>query len=283
MRASHLFWDPYQGLWNDKLTAFLRRMIPGSIAVKIALRAVVLLDSMILVARVIGRRLSLGGRSALRSTSGAAMTASILYLDLGTHTEGRELRFMVTKVLPFLCETFQAVGFEASPDSFARVTEEFKGVPSVRILHRAVVHELPPDGVVRLYKSDNHGIGDSIYREGSAFDEVPALRLSDFIASMSQQFQPELTLLRMNIEGAEFDVLADLAERQRLGDKAGYYGMWDDLGKIGDPRAEDFSEFLSRHRLKPFPFNGRDMNWGIRRWCIRYDVTTSVVFRATNR
>ena len=40
----------------------------------------------------------------------------------------------------------------------------------------------------------------------------------------------------------------------------GFYGMWDDVGKINQDRDREFRTFLHKQNVHPFPFNGRDMN-----------------------
>src|SRR5438034_4671037 len=89
--------------------------------------------------------------------------------------------------------------------------------------------------------------------------------------------EDRICLLRMNIEGAEFDVLQDLVESGLATNVDGYYGMWVDVSKINVKRDAEFREFLSTNGISSMTFNGRDVRWRFRMKCIEYDMNTSVM------
>ena len=130
-----------------------------------------------------------------------------------------------------------------------------------------------------LYQDSGRGSGDSLYRRSDSYEEVGATRLSDWLLRRNIILQRGICLLRMNIEGAEYDVIRDLVERGLAQNIDGYYGMWDDVFKIDQQRDEAFRAFLTANRIHPFTFNGRDMRWSWRRRCIEYDINTSVLAR----
>jgi hypothetical protein len=100
---------------------------------------------------------------------------------------------------------------------------------------------VPSSGKVTLYKDSGRGSGDSLYRESDSYEEVDATRLSDWLLRRNIILQRGICLLRMNIEGAEYDVIKDLVESGLARNIDGYYGMWDDVFKIDQQRDEAFS------------------------------------------
>jgi FkbM family methyltransferase len=203
---------------------------------------------------------------------------SVVYLDLGTHAEAAELIHMVDHVLPRLCDDFESHAFEASPEIFARALRQVGDRPRVTLRNLALCRELPEGGRLRLYRDDSTGLGNSLYRnDGAEFDEVEALRLSDWIRGRGIDPETSIVLLRMNIEGAEYDVLQDLVESGAAGTVDGWFGMWDDVAKIDAARDRDFRSLMTRAGVSPFTFNGRDFLFRPRLACIEYDTSTAVL------
>jgi hypothetical protein len=104
-------------------------------------------------------------------------------------------------------------------------------------LHLALGYEIPLGGSIRLYDDGGFGLGDSIYGKGERNEEVQAVRLSDWLKKEAGLDQGRfIRLLRMNIEGAEYEVIGDLFDRGLTSRMAGFYGLWDDVGKIDAER-----------------------------------------------
>ena len=59
----------------------------------------------------------------------------------------------------------------------------------------------------------------------------------------------------------------------------GWFGMWDDVGKINPEADREFRARLAANGIRPVTFNGRDMPFRLRRACIRYAVRTAVRYR----
>ena len=110
-----------------------------------------------------------------------------------------------------------------------------------------------------------------------SFEEVPAVQFSSSAQVHGLDVETNICLLRMNIEGAEFDVITDLIDTGYSHCIDGYFGMWDDLSKIDRARDDDFRAVLSKHAISPMTFNARDFLVGLRLHCIAYDVKTSVL------
>jgi len=200
----------------------------------------------------------------------------ILYFDFGTHKEAEELTWMVNKVLPRLTRNFHAYGFEASKESFEHVSKKLAHLRNVRLLHKALCYLIPAEGRVKLYKDKGKGLGDSLYRQSDIYEEVEAMRFSDWLRENHIVLENNICLLRMNIEGAEYEIVKDLVGNGLATHINGYYGMWDDLSKIDKARDDEFRAFLTENHISPFTFNGRDLEWRSRLRCIEYDINTSV-------
>ena len=83
-------------------------------------------------------------------------------------------------------------------------------------------------------------------------------------------------IVRMNIEGAELAVIEDLVAAGLDGRIDGWYGLWDDVGRI-DARVEArFARLLDERDISPLTFNGRDVGYALRRLAIRIDLATSI-------
>lgn len=238
---------------------------------------IIQLDSFILFLRALARRISQLGFTKIFSKATVPDHISVIYLDLGTHKQGTELSWMVDFVLPQMCSTFEVYGFEASRESFKQICNKFSGRKNVKIINKALCYSLPFDGKRRLYKDMLDGIGDSLYRQTASYEEVEAMRLSDFLRENNIIKDNRIVLLRMNIEGAEYDVIKDLLESGFAKYIKGYFGMWDDLSKIDFKRDDEFRTFLARNKIHTFPCNRRDMSWALRRKCIAYDMHTHIL------
>lgn len=272
-RLRSAVWHPYKGVWNKAVINLVTR--PTRAVTRLLVASVVAVDTAVLLARAMSRRAAIASWSSLFARTRIPAGTPVLYLDVGTHRAGAELRWMAEAVLPACTATFQAYGFEPSRRSFAAATAALAQVPRVTMVRAALVHRVPDGGTVRLHTS-SRSLRDSIHRAGDAHEEVAAHRLSDWLAANGYDLDHTICLLRMNIEGAEFDVLRDLVEHD-LADKVdGYYGMWDDLLKFDPEKDRRFRRFLARHGIRSLTFNGRDMDWGMRKRLIRYDVHTSL-------
>jgi hypothetical protein len=276
-----ILWDPHMGLWNRQLLRVIRPLLPRPIFERVH-AMIAFIDTIILFGRALGRRISKIGLSGLVSTPRVPEGISLLYFDLGTHKKARELDVMVEKILPRLCgDDFKAYGFEASSKFSKRARAKFVGRQNVTIINRALCQELPSDGKLKLYKDSRHGLGNSIYKHLFAeHEEVKAIKFSDWFQKRLQKQDFDLNksifLLRMNIEGAEFDVVSDLIDSGLNDYIDGYFGMWNDLAKIDSHRDDEFRVLLAKNHISPFTFNGRDLASRFRLKCIEYEAATSV-------
>ncbi|MDJ0799802.1 MAG: FkbM family methyltransferase [Calothrix sp. MO_167.B12] len=255
----------------------LQKVMPIVPIYKIMCLAIVLLDTFILFLRAFITRVSLLGISNIFHQARVPDNISILYLDVGTHKEGSELLLVVDEILPPICNNFEAYGFEANQESFEQIAKKFADRENVQLIHKALVHNLPSNGKIKLYKDMGSGLADSIYRHTTQYEEVECMRLSDFLIESRLIKDNRIVLLRMNIEGAEYDVIQDLVENKLNNCIDGYFGMWDDVSKIDIGRDAEFRTFLAKHQINSFTFNGRDLYWSFRRKCIVYHMHTRIM------
>jgi len=255
----------------------MQKLLPIRPLYKIVYLLIVQLDTIILFFRALAYRASSLGIGKMGTMVRLPEDISILYFDLGTHKEGGEMSYVVDDVLPRVCTRFEAYGFEASQESFEDVSAKFSGRENIGIIHKALCYDLPREGKIKLYKDMEGGIGDSLYRQTASYEEVDAMRLSDFLREKGVFGQRMIILLRMNIEGAEYDVLRDLVDSGIAENIDGYFGMWDDLSKIDIQRDDEFRRFLSSNGIHTFPFNGRDLRWPLRKKCIAYQMRTDIL------
>lgn len=274
-----IIWHPHQGLWNWKLLGVIRKNMPIAPVSRMICRAIVHSDTLILWMRAFVARVSLLGISKIFHQVHVPDNVSVVYLDLGTHKEASELFMVINNVLPSICNNFHAYGFEANQESIELAKKKFTHSANVQLIHKALVRDLPSNGKIRLYKDAVEGLGDSIYRHSGQYEDVECMRLSDFLTDNRLIEENRIVLLRMNIEGAEYDVIQDLVENG-LGDRIdGYFGMWDDVSSIDLARDAEFRALLAKHQIRPFTFNGRDLGSSIRRKCIVYHIHTRIMHK----
>lgn len=272
-------WHRHQGLWNWDLVTRLTPDVACAKPPKSALSwCLVWIDTLILAARFVlrraGSRLRLAGRHA-------RVPVAVTYIDVGTHVAAKELLLMRQHVLPRCADTFRCVGIEANPESFERVRERVGDDPNVSLVNAAVCRHVPAGGTVQLFlHGDGHG--DSLHRTSGASMQVPAIRLSDIVRAEASD-PGRIIIVRMNVEGAEYEAILDLYENGLLDRVDAFYGMWDDLSKI-DPKLDaEMTAFMRTHGVRTTTFNERDFVSGFRVRVIAYDLRTSILFPARRR
>lgn len=269
------FWHPHQGLWNRYLDALIKRMLPVRPLHLVVRGAVLVADTVILFTRALAWRIRNVKAGRWFAPPRIPPDTRITYLDIGTHTRAAELHWVVRRILPPLTDNFRAFGFEATSKSWAQARDRFPDDPRVTVIHQALCHQVPDGAQIDLYGDADDDLGASMHKNSSRFVErVPAGRLSDFINS--HDLADDILLIRMNIEGAEFDVLRDLVDRGKVPQIDGFLGMWDDVGKIDPQRDREFRRFLHDNRIATFTFNGRDLRWSARRAIVGFHLRSLI-------
>lgn len=275
-------WHPHQGLWNwDLVTALTNDPMAAKPPKSRISWMLIWIDSCILAARVLHRRMTRSFASGALFGKVRKGEAKVTYIDIGTHVAAKELTLMREHVLPGTSTDFRCIGIEANEASCGKVAERFAGDGRVVLIHAAACRDIPESGHVELYlHGDGHG--DSLYRANKSSIAVPAIKVSDLVKAEAED-PDRIILLRMNIEGAELDVLKDLDENGVLDRIDGFYGMWDDLSKIDPELDRELIAFMEGHGLRTLTFNERDFISRFRVRVIAYDIVTSIVCAGRRR
>lgn len=262
LTALKMLWHPHQKLWNWDLADKLKDAGHARLA-----DWLIPVDSVLLAARVIFRRIMKLGPFAFRRVTKSGM--HVLYVDCGVHTEGMQIRLFHEWFSGLV--NLRILAFEASPRHYPEASRNLADIPNLDLRNIALVGPDFNSPTIKLYRTGGNGKGDSLFAErGHEFDEVPTGRLSDFI----RETPADLVILRMNIEGAEEYVIEDLVDAGMLDRVAAFYGMWDDLSKIDTSRDKAFRGVLRCHGIRTLTFNDRDARHPLRHWAIQLDIDT---------
>jgi hypothetical protein len=188
---------------------------------------------------------------------------------------------MLKEILPSIANKYEAFGFEASQQFFTELQTKFVGIENVTLLHKALCLSVPPNNKLKLYLAPiGEGVANSIYRSNFGnYEEVDAIKFSDWLRQQNFDLEKSICLLRMNIEGAEFDVISDLIESGMIKYIDGYFGSWDDVGKIDMQKDEQFRALLKEHNIKKISFSEGDLDSPLsplRANCIKYQINTCI-------
>ncbi|HEX4860040.1 MAG TPA: FkbM family methyltransferase [Rhizomicrobium sp.] len=239
-------------------------------------RLPVMTDSFLLRVRALLRRARVAGLGRLGKI--AVPERKIVYIDAGLHRNAAQIASMLEWFAP--SANLRVYGIEAHPRYMRECRFRFGGERRVRLFNYALVGPDHAGDTATLYLDGNKGLGNSLFAaRGKETIEVPAIRLSKLIREHEIAEPGDILILRMNIEGAEMQVIEDLAEAGMIGLFDGFYGMWDDLYKIDPALDGKFRALLKRERIKSFTFNDRDTSpiaGPKRREIIRYDIETSI-------
>jgi hypothetical protein len=140
-------------------------------------------DTLLLFARAVRRRLvKLGFLSLFRCRFKRENDFEIIYLDVGTHREARELEWFVDKFLPRAPFRWRGYAFEACWEFFHAVHLKFASRSQISVLNKALCYPVPEGGKIRLYIDDDKGLSNSIFRESfGRYEEVDAISISAWI------------------------------------------------------------------------------------------------------
>ncbi|HET9730909.1 MAG TPA: hypothetical protein VFR41_15870 [Acidimicrobiia bacterium] len=264
--ARWILWHPEQKLWNWRLEARLRKLGKPFRISGVLVRALVLVDSVLLLTRVmIDRSIRFGPRAAGHALAPSRRT--VLYVDCGVHREGREVRF-VAETLADRCD-LNILAFEASADHCAAAQTALADIAHLDLRQLALVG---PDITVpelKLSKGAGDGRADSLWQDSDQFEMVPTAHLSRILRDeFDESLRDAAVLIRMNIEGSELGVLEDLVGARVATHIDGWFGMWDDVAKLAPEREAGFLALRRRAGIRNVTFNDRDLRHPLRRRAI---------------
>ena len=270
LKLHWLFWHPHQKLWNTKLFSITEVIFGRNYLSRTIQRALIGLDTILLWLRVVIRRIAKRGVRKLGQFD--LSDRCFIYVDVGLHRKAKQIR----QISDWFGKNndVTVLGFEASEEHFVHAKEAVKGcVARIELFNVALVGPECLEKEVRLYKAGGHGAGDSLFSErGEQYEFVEARRLSEVISR--QNFENAPIILRMNCEGAEYQILRDLCESGCLDRIQGFFGKWDDLSKIDPDLDKEFREFLRENRISRVVFCDRDWVSNLRLSAIKYEFVT---------
>jgi FkbM family methyltransferase len=145
----------------------------------------------------------------------------INYFDMGLCYDAAEMHLFINHVVPkFTDTTYSVYGFEADPDSYKVVKNRYKNNINVRIENIAISNSKDK---VKLYKSDNGGLGNSIFQSKNNVDpfkfyEIESNTFSNWLTENNIELSNCINILKVNIEGAELYLWEDF-KQNNLRDK----------------------------------------------------------------
>ena len=160
----------------------------------------------------------------------------IRYFDFGLH-KGTELMW-IQDILPKLTEDYEIYGFEACKKYYDLVKSEKHfnlNKEHTKLYHFAISNK---NEDIKLYHHKN-SVGHSIYDSKNcvnkdSFEIVSGLKFSTWLKNEEIDLDLSFNIIRINIEGAEYDLFNDLIEN-KLHDKIAIYcGDGKDTSKIAE-------------------------------------------------
>lgn len=267
-----LLLDSYQNFWNDRLLSFFRKFLPRKLVGYIRL-LIIKIDTVIisLIAR---------NRKARRTVKFPQLQnlekIQVNYFDLGTHKDAQELNWIISNLFEKHKLDYKAFAFEALPSFYRQASETFRQNPRVRFFNMALCDEVPASGFIRLF-TEGDGQGNSLYKQELLNSvEVPAMKFSDLLVQENIELKGCINIIRMNIEGAEYEVIQDITKNGLEKYFNGFYGMWDDVKKLPADKELHFRKLLKEKRINNFTFNGRDMKFESRKRIILSDIISVI-------
>lgn len=242
----HFFWYPHQGIWN-----MYTNKLP-------------ILRHLFIFADTLHLFLKTSNKNKIHPSN--HVKKRIIFLDIGLHKNPvQSLRMM-----DWFADDYEILffAFEAHPEYIKNAKEIFENHKNTlscphhvqaQFFNVALVGPDDNSKHVELYLSDNIGKGNSLFKtRGRNSIKVDATRLSKILTEQNIDFNKDIVLLRMNVEGAELYIIEDLVQAGLVNKIKGYFGMWDDLHKIDPALDEKLKALLKDNNIKPITFNDRD-------------------------
>lgn len=140
----------------------------------------------------------------------------VLILDLGLW-DGREIQeyLRIFNQLNIPDTNYKIIGFEAYPPFADYCKRKYSEFSSVEIETLAVS---ATNKLVRLYKNGGGGPGNSLFEDKNNVNkddyiEVMSTNIIDYLHNKSLIGSFDVNILRMNVEGSEYEIMRDLIKR----------------------------------------------------------------------
>lgn len=195
---------------------------------------------------------------------------TINYVDVGLH-EGNEISMFLGELEGLPNTRIRVYGIEANPQYAEYCKKRYVGDDRVTIRNFAVGLG---GGNCRLYLDSDVGEGSSLYNDKvnvtAEYVEVPKRLLSEWLTEVGIIPKPERTIniMRMNIEGAEWEVIRDFDSKGVFSEfdlLCGSHKSWlTDMHKIRSlqDRIKEAKSILKRNKVKIHVYIGESRAYG---------------------
>ena len=180
----------------------------------------------------------------------------IYYYDFGLW-KGTEIHWMVNHVFPKLNITdYQIYGFEACKQYADRLKAIYSDNDRVEIINKAVVDK---PRKVKLYHAQNQ-VGHSVFSTkrnvSDQFEEVDGIVFSDWIKENVKAHKVAFSILKVNIEGAEWFLFNDLVNSGVHQHIDVYCGQGHDVEKVSEleTKVQDYYDLLEKNNIHLYRF-----------------------------
>ena len=181
------------------------------------------------------------------------------YIDMGLWV-GAEITAMKNTIFPALkIDDYRIYGFEAAKENFVKLPKY--NDDRIRVFHKAIGNV---NGKIKLYHCNKGNKGHSIYKtkrnvSEENFEEVDCVILSDWIKENVPDFEETFNILRMNIEGAEWEVFKSLEDADMIkyvNVFAGSHG--NDVDKVRELSSTAYRDLIERNKIERHMFRGKE-------------------------
>ena len=173
------------------------------------------------------------------------------YFDLGLY-RGEELDWMVNHILPSLgIKNYHAYGFEACFEYYLKLKEKYKNNNKITIIHGAISKN---DNKIKLFYAPNL-LGHSIYSTKNnvteKYEEVNGIVFSNWIKENVINFEKDFNIMKVNIEGAEWDLFNDIVKNSLNKHIKIFCGAGHDVEKIGElsDKVDEYYDLLKKNKI----------------------------------
>lgn len=180
-----------------------------------------------------------------------------LYFDLGLY-KATELKWMISDILPELgIIDYRAYGFEACHNYAIEAQNHFMKEDRIKIFKVAIGGF---NGAGKLYHAKNK-LGHSIFSSKrnvskSDFEVVIVRKFSTWVERNNIDFKNSFVMIKVNIEGAEYEFFKDLINSGLHKHVNIVCGAIDDVKKVAGykDKVQEYYDMLQRNGINCIPF-----------------------------
>tara|TARA_Y100001963_G_C6743758_1_gene430444 strand:+ start:140 stop:754 length:615 start_codon:yes stop_codon:yes gene_type:complete len=170
------------------------------------------------------------------------------YIDLGV-MRCEELDWMLKDVTPKLDMDCRFYGLDACK-KYCDIARSRIIDHRVNIYHKAISNK---DGMIKLYYAHNE-VGHSTYPtknnvDKNNFESVEAVKFSDFVEENIPTFKDDFNIVKINIEGAEWDFFNNIIDTGLIDNIDIICGQGHDVEKVSELNAKDYFKMINDNNI----------------------------------